>query len=349
MEATRPRQIYLEIIRILALFCVVYNHTGIYGWRYYTVVQGLEMWINLFWACICKIGVPLFLMVSGATLLCKQENISTLLSKRILRFSLLIFLISTVSYLYICITNGYQMSIFHFANTALSTFDLCSYYLWIYLALLLSLPFLRIIAANLQRQQAIYLLICLIIFKHIFPLLKYILGIQITNMQSYVSFFTELYVYPLLGYYISYRTPCIDTALQNKYVRSAIIIIVPLSVFMHCWLKYQCAFTWKISDETFDNWSAILSIFIFYFCKKKFKEESIRPRLKKFILWFTPNILGVFLLSAQLLYIFLEIYGFSSRYLPAQLSCFIWVLFVIAISTIIISVLRKIPGVKKLL
>ena len=103
------------------------------------------------------------------------------------------------------------------------------------------------------------------------------------------------------------------------------------------------------SDETFDNWSAILSIFIFYFCKKKFKEESIRPRLKKFILWFTPNILGVFLLSAQLLYIFLEIYSFSSRYLPAQLSCFIWVLFVIAISTIIISVLRKIPGVKKLL
>ncbi len=61
------KKLHLEMIRILALFCIVYDHTGPRGSSLYTFTDGQLTWmVSLISAVVCKVGVPLFFMVSGA-------------------------------------------------------------------------------------------------------------------------------------------------------------------------------------------------------------------------------------------------------------------------------------------
>lgn len=64
------KKIHLEIIRVIALVCIMFNHTGDRGNSVYLYTDGkLTFMISLIGDILCKIGVPLFLMVSGALLL----------------------------------------------------------------------------------------------------------------------------------------------------------------------------------------------------------------------------------------------------------------------------------------
>lgn len=77
------KEISLEIMRIFAIFFVIFNHTG--GDGYYLFLQqekgGLLFWIYLFLSVFCKFSVPLFLAVSGALMLNREEKITVLWKK----------------------------------------------------------------------------------------------------------------------------------------------------------------------------------------------------------------------------------------------------------------------------
>lgn len=68
-----PRNIYIDFIRIIASFFVVYLHTGNYGvWNYMLhPVISIPFWVELCISVFARTAVPLFLMISGALLLKK--------------------------------------------------------------------------------------------------------------------------------------------------------------------------------------------------------------------------------------------------------------------------------------
>ena len=92
----KTRIAYMELVRIIACFFVIINHTnsGIFMSQ---TPGGKTWWVSLCYFFMCKTAVPLFLMASGAVLLGRvDENEKHL--KRILRivadlvlFSLLMF------------------------------------------------------------------------------------------------------------------------------------------------------------------------------------------------------------------------------------------------------------------
>ena len=75
------KKYYLEVIRILAILMVMYNHSA--AFMSFSNQSGVEYAISFLFSMVCKGAVPLFFMVSGALLLGKNESGKDLFQKRI--------------------------------------------------------------------------------------------------------------------------------------------------------------------------------------------------------------------------------------------------------------------------
>ncbi len=90
------KKVYLEALRYIAIFFVIYNHTAGNGFLLF-VDPYQPRWlypIHLFVSQIDKMAVPIFFMISGSLLLGKEEPISVVLKKRVLRILLVLLGIS---------------------------------------------------------------------------------------------------------------------------------------------------------------------------------------------------------------------------------------------------------------
>ena len=90
----------LDVLRIVAIFFVLFTHTGSMGSKIYT---GLEPGGVYYIFCIGLdtlriICVPLFLMLSGTLLLGKTESIFFIIKKRISRIFIVLIVFSFIQY-----------------------------------------------------------------------------------------------------------------------------------------------------------------------------------------------------------------------------------------------------------
>ena len=94
---------YIELLRIIAIFLVMFNHTWVYGFSYFNQCVGTPWyWFYLFWSILVKIDVPLFFMISGALLLKKEEeSVTVLYKKRVSKIIIALSLFSFISYLFL--------------------------------------------------------------------------------------------------------------------------------------------------------------------------------------------------------------------------------------------------------
>lgn len=60
--------IYLEILRVIACYLVIFNHTGKSGFLLFTkfTPSDLEYWLYLFFSIFGKVASEVFLAISGA-------------------------------------------------------------------------------------------------------------------------------------------------------------------------------------------------------------------------------------------------------------------------------------------
>lgn len=79
------RIFYYDVIRVIAIFCVISCHV-FSGYAKNITIFGTNFWhFSLFFYSLADIGVPLFVILSGALLINKKESIITFAKKRIAR------------------------------------------------------------------------------------------------------------------------------------------------------------------------------------------------------------------------------------------------------------------------
>ena len=197
MPYTGKRSLYIDILKIFAVYFVIYNHTSTFGFLYFTKIEpgSLTFYINLFLFNFCTIAVPIFLMCSGALLLKKEDSINTLIHKRIIRYIELILVVYALNFLR---HNSFSniLTTESFYNILFKT-DLCTYYLWLYLAFLIILPFLQVIAKN--RNLIKYYISVYFIYVIAFSLIYIIIGIHykwhsLAGLISMCSNFYKRYI-----------------------------------------------------------------------------------------------------------------------------------------------------------
>jgi surface polysaccharide O-acyltransferase-like enzyme len=84
VSVKKERKVYLDLIRILAAFCVIFNHTNDNGFFLFAAREwgSFTFWGYMFFSVFCKAAVPLFLMISGALMLSREEPASAVSSGR---------------------------------------------------------------------------------------------------------------------------------------------------------------------------------------------------------------------------------------------------------------------------
>lgn len=171
---------YLDILRLVAILLVVFNHTN--GFYYSSYSGGdWEYWGLLLQNQVVKMAVPLFFMVSGALLLTKEESISELWKKRILRFIVVFFIIAVVQYAFFCYWNDESFSPSHiyklmYCNLGEHNCFYAHWFLYAYVGMLIMLPFLRIVAKNISVRIFAYLFGVQLLFCSALPVLSLCLG-----------------------------------------------------------------------------------------------------------------------------------------------------------------------------
>ena len=96
------RFLHVDILRILAIFLVVFNHTAERGYTLFANSTDSFLYFPyMMFSVFCKIAVPIFFMISGALLLPKDESLKQLFTKRIFRMAIVLLLISVPFYFWL--------------------------------------------------------------------------------------------------------------------------------------------------------------------------------------------------------------------------------------------------------
>lgn len=94
------RKIYIDILRCVAIFMVLFNHSASAGYMLFTKypVGTLRHFLYLMNSIFIKCGVPLFFVISGALLLEREESISMVL-RRFFKYLCVLVVASLITYI----------------------------------------------------------------------------------------------------------------------------------------------------------------------------------------------------------------------------------------------------------
>ena len=181
--------IHIEIIRIIAAFLVIFNHTGSKGYFLFASYPfgTLPYFIYMSLTVFCKVAVPLFFMISGALLLKKDIPIKKIFKTKILKILIVLLIFSAIYYVRLYLLDySKKFSILDFlARLYQGNIVVPYWYLYAYISFLIALPFLRSMVKSLPKYGYIYLFILSIIFTSMLPCLEYLFSHGNVTLNEY--------------------------------------------------------------------------------------------------------------------------------------------------------------------
>lgn len=346
------KKIYLEMLRGIAIFFVVYNHTGYFGFLLFRDAGSPPIYgFYLFMATICKIAVPLFFMVSGGLLIPKDEDLKTVYRKRVLRMVLVIVVFSMAQYIFNLVVQGGGFSIGYYLKTMYHSPDFRGSYWFLYtfLALMVMLPWVRRLGRAMTNNEFWYLIAVEVVFVGIRPVGEYVLHLQ----SSYLDFplLASPIFFFLIGYFIEHRLA--DRFYRRKYAYITVVASLAAIIVtgVMTWLTTRRIGQWNegIAQAYLNNLIAIPTITVYFLVKYFCERVTIGPAARKIIIWFGGTAFGIYLIESMFRSRLLGILTRMQPHLTRFISVIVFVVIVLLLSAAVTTVLKKVPLLKKLL
>ena len=349
----KPHIVYLDLLRIIAIILVLFNHTGDNGFTYFAVARGSLFYpVSLFISLLDKIAVPLFFMISGALLIPKEESYKEVI-KRFVKFALILVAASGIIYVYRYLKG--LPSIFTVAEFVTALYSkgiiIQYWYLYTYLAFILMLPFIRKIAKGMEGKDFIWL-IALMTINSLLQIADYTVFKGKYFHNSHFSFFISVnyLLYPILGYYLEHKVS------RDRYNWKMLLILTGCSVLILAALtvlaNLRCTSlqSWKEEDIPYYGCFEFLpTATVFIAAKMFFIRFPAKQRAQKVLSAIAGTTFGLYLFES----IFRTESGFiltaMKTVIHPYIACWLWMLIVWMIGGGIIFLIRLIPGVKKLI
>ena len=347
------RKTYIDFLRIIASFFVIFNHTvdkGFFLFAHYGTDK-IQFWVYLIISIFCRFSVPVFIMISGTLLLNDKSNnsIRKCLTKAKYYIILLLFW-SLFYYLVDLVHRQDNINIYNFVVAFYSSnLKYHLWYLYFYIGFLIILPFLMVLK-DMPLSRYIYLYILGVIINGIVPIFSYfVMGGAVLNLDLNINWIVNIVLlYPLIGYFLDYF-------ISSKYI-CCINIVNIASLFFTAFVTYkkgliEGVYTLDQSQTFYDCFVILNSSSIFISIKYIFN----KIRMSEFILNLIHNI-GRYTFGVYLLHVFVleNVYswdllsvlqGFG---LNLMLSAFLMCLWVFLISLLFTFIMSKLPLVRAL-
>lgn len=320
----------------------------------------MRFWIYLFISVFCKCAVPIFFCISGALLLGKQnERIKDLWLRRIFKVLSLLILFSFVYYLGGVLTSDRAFNIkTFFMRLYSSDWNYSFWYLYLYIAFLISIPFLRAMVSKLDKNSYYYMISLVLFFSGVLPVLEYLLWNGEYTMNSNLKLTwlcSNIVIFPCLGYFLHNNFE-IKTLKRITYLW----VVNIFSIILSCYMTYRkVMITGECSENTsqaFHNSFVLINCCtIFISAKWLFEKYNISEWIIKLINSLGSCTLGIYLLHVFLLNkvtIFSEVLWtiLCNKYYMNPMISELIVCFGIMMSGYILTLLlKKVPIIKLLI
>ncbi|MGN0017722.1 MAG: acyltransferase [Candidatus Gastranaerophilaceae bacterium] len=346
---TKKRELYIDFLRLFACYLVIFNHTNERG--FYNIWDINTPWycFNVAASTFCKCAVPIFFMISGALLLQKTESISSIY-KKVLKYLVDIVIFSVI---YMGLGNltlglSYQLPKDFIVNNYWHL-----WYLYAYIAFLITLPLLRDLVKGITAQSAKYLFIVAALYMGFDPIIEnFLIHINGSIKPSWII--ENIFIFPIMGY-------CITKFIDIEKISKKNILMMWLVTFVSMIVSgiseyYYLLKNPKSMDEFFlRNFSLILAVVVFITAKKVFNRYkfAIGEKYYNITSELAKNTYGAYLLHILFLwaisdfykvFIQFEQYNAITRHFGIFVTCFV----VLILSLISTYILRKIPIIKNL-
>ena len=160
-KPAKGRILWLEALRIIAAFLVIVNHTN--SDVFQASNPGELTWhLSILWYYVSKLAVPVYVMITGALMLSRQDSWQKILA-RVLRVVIALFCASYVYYLYDAWVNwglwprAVRLDILLGKILRMEITD-GFWYLYFYLAVLVTMPLWQWLHRRMNQQQRLRLI-----------------------------------------------------------------------------------------------------------------------------------------------------------------------------------------------
>lgn len=339
------RQVYFDVLRIIAILCVLFNHSGESGYFIFTLTDNVPVQIiSIIVSSLSKMGVPLFFMISGALLLKKEETLKELYLKRVLRYIIIIFVFCGLHYCYLCRLEDIPFDLKEMIRrTTTGQIQTSYWFLYSYLGFLVSLPLLRKIAKSFSANDYVYLIGLYVAGVGIFGLLA---RTFIGQIVVYIPFAVDVLAYPLLGYFFAEAIPADK---ENMRTVSLMILLAFVGLFLNAAITKYDNFLFKGWNESGLSAFVILpTIATFYITKYLFHHITVPTVLQNIICAMGSCTFGVYVLEC---YIKAYIGPYLQRalaFLPYMVENMLYIVLIMLAGCGVTFILKKIPVIQKL-
>lgn len=351
-EQTRDnggRIVYLDILNIIACIAVVCMHVN--GTAVNTFARSGNWLFSLFVDCVCYFAVPVFFMITGATLIDYRKRYDTkvFVKKRVNRTMIPFLFWSVVAILW-CILALRVMSWSDISNPIklinvifnVRAFNIYYFFIDIF-AVYLCIPFLSLVPEDKRigkKGAFTYLIIYGFLSISLLPVLCGQIGIDWNpNLQSPVT--GGYIIYVLLGY-------CISKTDFSRRQRFGIYLLGVAGLLIHFGMTAILSLRYGAMNFTFRGYTNFPTVLyaIAIFVAIKYYRSVGSEKLQKGIGFLSGASFGVYLLHKYPIYVLCYL-------LPINEFSVIWrvlgTLTVYVISVIAVKCLQKIPFMNKLI
>ena len=342
------RIVYFDYLRILAVFAVVMIHVAANKWKS-IAVDSYEWQILNVYDGMVRWGVAVFVMISGALFLGKEQSLRKIYKKNVLRM-----FIAYVFWSSFYAAVGYFL--FHATDSVkgmLLTIIKGHYHLWFILmiaGLYMVSPFLNRIVSD--RKTAVYFVVLAFVFAFLLPQCIKILGLKYSGGANLIGkFISNMKVKMVVGYSGFYVLGYLLNTCEIKkkwriaaYIFGLLAILFTIGATSFVSLR-QHSPTSSFYDDTTVN-TLLAAVAIFLFAKTHFNKPVSSPKKQALLVFVSKCTFGVYLIHPFLLKAANTWLNISPLSFNPLASVPVLSLVIFAASLLISALLNKIPIVK---
>lgn len=351
----------IEMMRILAAFFVIFNHTGNHAYFLFSLypMHSVQFWLYLFPSVFCTFSVPLFFMITGALLLNREpEPLKDLWKHRVLKM-ILVLLFWSMLYYFVSVCRGTRrFSIKEFAAVLYDrNWNYSFWYLYAYIPMLISLPLLQKFAKGLSNKDYIYMIALFAAFSSLLPTMQYLLWQDQHNLNENFRLgwvCTNTLFYPCLGYFLQHRA-------RNFWNKRRLVILWTVNIaaiLTASYMTYLKAKATGVCDEAnseafHSTFVAVNCVSIFASCQYFSQHVKLSEPIRKMILSVGSCTFGIYLLHLLFMEIpevriLLDVFR-NQWNLNAMVSGLLYCVCIFLMGYLTTLLMKRIPLIRKLI
>lgn len=330
---------YISILNVLACIGVVILHTFETGYT-----SDANFVFEVLIRAIAYCAVPVFFMITGATLIDYREryDTKTFFKKRLLKV-IIPLIIWSIIYFIINFFKG-KFSIndlsfkFVFEYFFLVKTNPIFWFFVVIIGIYLAIPVISLIPQETRRKAFLYIIIITFVFNQFLPDLLYHLNLNYNYDLKFPLTYSGWISFIFIGYYID-KYEIVKKHRVIIYVLGIIgflTMVVP-TIFISYHKNESCSWF----DEYYDAPCVLYSASVFLFFKSKINNNQIVTKIMPFFNFVALTTLGIYVLHIAIRDFLRYFYTYSYFGMNLVLT-----LSILTICFIVVKIVQKIPGLR---